>query len=263
MEETLTDNQISSSLDNTMEPGVSPSLSQHSWYLLDLPATSYDEIHRLQKRLVAARSAGTLARDVLIIVEHAPVYTFGRHGGRENLLVDDAFLARKSIDLAQTERGGNVTYHGPGQLILYPIMNLHAARLGVADYVYFCEEIMIRTAADFSVTAVRNEVNHGVWVGPSKLGSVGIAIRRGICFHGLALNVNCNLTPFTWINFCGLAGTVMTSLEQASGTPVSMQTVRRRMRHYFTVIFEVDNMIPLPASLQTSPGPDEANENEL
>lgn len=223
----------------------------------------YGDVHRLQKQLVAARFAGTLAHDVLIVVEHPPVYTFGRHGGRENLLVDDAFLAGKSIDLAQTERGGNVTYHGPGQLILYPIMNLHAARLGVDDYVYSCEEIMIRTAADFHVTAVRNIANHGVWVGPAKLGSVGIAIRRGICYHGLALNVNCDLTPFAWINFCGLSGSAMTSLERASGTAVSTQAVRRRMRHHFTVIFGVDEMTPLPASLQTTPDPDETDCKEL
>ena len=115
-----------------------------------------------------------------------------------------------------------ITYHGPGQLVAYPIFNLKRAGLGVAQFVSQLEQVMIDTAARWNVTARRDSKNRGVWVGGQKLGSIGISVRRGISFHGLALNINTDLEPFTWINPCGLAGVSMTSVAQQLGQPISM-----------------------------------------
>ena len=117
-----------------------------------------------------------------------------------------SLLENAGIQVVQAERGGNITYHGPGQLVAYLVLDLEAAKMGVKDFVHFLEEAMIRTAAEWGVAAERNPVNRGIWVGNSKMGSIGIAIRRGITYHGLAFNVDVSLEPFGWINPCGLAG---------------------------------------------------------
>lgn len=199
--------------------------------IIDLNLIDYREALELQKRIVSDRIRGALEHDLILILEHPPVFTLGKRGGRENLIVSEEFLKSRGIYIIETERGGNITYHGPGQLVLYPIINIEQRRTGVSDFVCALEEVMIRTAADFGVTALRDERNHGVWVrdgqsgttdkgksftapgSSAKLGSIGLSVRRGISFHGLALNVNPDLTPFNWINPCGMAGLLMTSLE--------------------------------------------------
>ena len=208
-----------------------------TWLCLELETIEYTEALHLQYRLVAARKAGKLDKDVLIILEHQPVFTLGRRGGRENLLVSEAFLKDSGVDVVQTERGGNITYHGPGQLVVYLISNLESVRLGVHDFVERLETVMIRTAHQWGVTANSDEVNRGAWVGRRKLGSVGIALRRGISFHGLALNVDLSMDPFNWINPCGLENVDMTSLRQETDMPLSMPAVRKAVRRHFTHAF--------------------------
>jgi lipoate-protein ligase B len=178
-----------------------------------------------------------LACDLLILLEHPPVFTLGRRGGRENLIVPPDFLANAGIQVVQAERGGNITYHGPGQLVAYLVLDLEAAKMGVKDFVHFLEEVMIRTAAEWGVAAERNPVNRGIWVGNSKMGSIGIAIRRGITYHGLAFNVDVSLEPFGWINPCGLPGVGVTSLKLASGRSPSMPSVRRVFKGHIQTIF--------------------------
>ncbi len=209
-----------------------------TWLCLELETIDYTEALDLQHRLVAARKTGILSKDVLIILEHQPVFTLGRRGGRENLRVSETFLQKSGVDVVQTERGGNITYHGPGQLVVYLISNLESVRLGVHDFVERLETVMIRTADQWGVSANRDDANRGAWVGRRKMGSVGIALRKGVSFHGLALNVNLSMDPFSWINPCGLENVGMTSLEQETDKPVSMPAVRHVLKQQFERAFD-------------------------
>ena len=194
----------------------------------------------LQLGLVAARKSGLLRADAFLLLEHASVLTLGLRGGLENLSVSESFLKERGIPIVHVERGGNITYHGPGQLVGYPIMDLHAARLSVSGYVNRLEEVMICTAASFGVRAGRNALNRGVWVDNSKIGSIGIAIRGGITFHGFAFNVNLSLEPFGWINPCGLQGIGVTSLEKELSCKLSTDDVRREIERNMERIFCVE-----------------------
>ena len=215
-----------------------------TWRVFEPGCVDYGEALRLQHRLVAARKTGALATDLLILLEHPPVFTLGRRGGRENLIVPTDFLANAGIQVIQAERGGNITYHGPGQLVAYLVLDLEAAKMGVKDFVHFLEEVMIRTAAEWGVAAVRNPVNRGIWVGNSKMGSIGIAIRRGITYHGLAFNVDVSLEPFGWINPCGLPDVGVTSLKLASGRSLSMASVRRVFKGHIQTVFRTE-LVPM------------------
>lgn len=210
------------------------------WFFTELPVIDYVEAWDLQVRLVAERKKGVINTDIVLLLEHPPVFTLGRRGGIENLTVSKEFLEKEGVSVIQVERGGNITFHGPGQLVVYPIVNLQDARLSVTDYVEDLEEVMIRVAADWEVIAERNPINRGVWVDLKKLGSIGIAVRREISFHGMALNVNLSLTPFSWINPCGLEGIAVTSLEQELGQKVSMDQVRQRVKHHLETVFGVE-----------------------
>lgn len=214
-----------------------------TWVCADLPMVGYQEAWDLQLGLVSARKAGSVP-DVFLLVEHPPVFTLGRRGGHENLAVSEDFLRKRGIPLMHVERGGNITFHGPGQLVGYPIIDLHAAGLGVTEYVGRLEEVMIRTASHWGVCAGRNSLNRGIWVGNSKLGSIGIAIRRGITFHGFAFNVNVSLEPFGWINPCGLQGIGVTSLERESSRELFMSEVREKLKHEMEAVFGI-RLIPV------------------
>jgi lipoate-protein ligase B len=210
-----------------------------SAYLLNFgdSPVPYPAVLELQRAAVAARRRGRLERDLLIMLEHAPVFTLGRRGGRRNLLVPEAHLAQRGIDVVHIERGGDITYHGPGQLVAYVIIDLNAARVRVVDLVEKLESAMVRTAAQWGVSAQGNPAYRGAWIGNRKLGSVGITIRRGVSFHGLALNVTTDLTPFSWINPCGIQGCTMTSLALESGRTIAMSTVRQQMAGHLGDLF--------------------------
>jgi lipoate-protein ligase B len=210
------------------------------WLCIDIPAMGYGEAWNLQGRLVAARKDKTIDTDVILFLEHPPVFTLGNRGGLNNLTVSESFLEKAGIPVIQVERGGDITFHGPGQLVVYPIIDLRGARLTVVDYIENLEQVMIRAAADWGINAVRHPMNRGVWVGNNKLGSVGIAIRRGIAFHGMALNVNLSLRPFGWINPCGLQDTRMTSMERELSRKVLMNQVRQRVKYHLKAVFGVD-----------------------
>ncbi len=211
-----------------------------SWHAVDLGIVPYPDAWDLQLRLVAARSQGRMPANVLLFLEHPPVFTLGRRGGRENLLVSEAWLGRSGIAVVQIERGGNITYHGPGQLVVYPIVHLPSLGLGVVDLVDRLEDVMIRTCAARGVSAGRNPLNRGAWVGMKKIGSIGIAVRRGVSFHGLALNVNLDLKPFGWIQPCGLEGVGVTSIQAESGNPVGIADVKRVMQANIETVFQAE-----------------------
>ena len=199
----------------------------------------YKDAWDLQNIIVAAIKNKVIQDNVILFLEHPPVFTLGRRGGSENLMVSQDFLGKKGVPVIQVERGGNITFHGPGQLIVYPIIDLRVARLSVEDYVEKLEEIMIRTAGDWGIMANRNPINRGVWVGNNKLGSIGIAIRRGICFHGIAFNVNVSLEPFGWINPCGLHGIGITSMEQELSREICIDHVRTALKHHMEEVLGI------------------------
>jgi len=206
-------------------------------YLLNLSQTDYRFAYRLQQDAVAARHAGRLDRDLVVMLEHPPVFTLGRRGGRDNLIVPEEILQARKIEIVPVERGGDITYHGPGQVVVYLIMDLKSNRLSVIDFVTGLEAAMVRTAGHWGIMAAGNDAFRGAWVERRKLGSVGITVRRGITFHGLALNVNTDLEPFSWINPCGIQGCTMTSLAKETGHEVAMAEVRQQMAEHLGNLF--------------------------
>jgi lipoate-protein ligase B len=210
------------------------------WYAVHLGVVPYPDAWDLQLRLVAARSQGRLSENVLLFLEHPPVFTLGRRGGRDHLLVSEDWLAQSGVPIVQVERGGDITYHGPGQLVAYPIVHLPSSGLGVVELVDRLEEVMIRTCAAWGVSAGRDGLNRGAWVGMKKIGSLGIAVRRGVSFHGLALNVNLDLKPFEWIQPCGLEGVGVTSIQAESGHPVGITDVKRVMQAHIETVFQAE-----------------------
>jgi len=209
------------------------------WFCVEIPLIEYREAWSLQSEIVLGIKEKTIDRNVVLFLEHPSVFTLGRRGGRDNLNVSEAFLESQGIPIVHVERGGDITYHGPGQLVAYPVLDLRGAGLDVVGHVTKLEDVMIRTARDFGVKAGRNPMNRGVWVGNNKLGSIGIAIRRGITFHGFALNVNLTMEPFTWIQPCGLQGIGMTSIGRELRTDVSMKEARERARSHMEAVFGV------------------------
>lgn len=199
----------------------------------DLGLIPYDEAHTLQQQLVQQKVDCGVTDQFCLLCEHPSVFTLGKRGGEEFLQIQKEFLKQKNIDLVQTRRGGVVTYHGPGQLVLYPIVSLRALKISVKDFVGLLEEVMIRTAADFDVVLARDERNAGVWTGNSKVGSIGLAIRKGVTCHGLSLNVNMDLEPFSWITPCGLIGVGMSSLKQELGQALDMIRVKEVLSNHF------------------------------
>jgi len=210
-----------------------------NWWCIDLDTIDYGEAWKLQTDIVAARNNRVIDEDIILMLEHPPVFTLGRRGGAENLMVSESFLEKSGIAVTQVERGGNITYHGPGQLVVYPIVDLEAAQISVVEFVNALEEVMLQTVEIWGIKAERNSVNRGIWIGNQKLGSIGIALRRGVSFHGLALNVNLDLTPFTWIQPCGLKGVQMASMKQELAGEVTMPDVRKVIKEKFQSIFGI------------------------
>jgi lipoate-protein ligase B len=192
---------------------------------IGLPPTSYEKALHLQQQIVRAKREKEIAEDAVLALEHPPVFTLGRNGGRENLIISEELLAEKGIRIFRTERGGNITFHGPGQIVVYPILDMNRCRMGVREYVEGLEEVMVRTVGEWGIAARGDAENRGLWVGKRKLGSIGVAVRHWITFHGLALNVNMDLTPFSWINPCGLHNIKMSTMEKECGQKISLPQV--------------------------------------
>ncbi|MBU2521148.1 MAG: lipoyl(octanoyl) transferase LipB [Proteobacteria bacterium] len=211
-----------------------------TWLCVELESMDYMQAWDLQTRLVDARKKRIIDRDVILLLEHPPVFTLGRRGGMDDLTVSPDLLEKSGIPVVQVERGGVITFHGPGQLIMYPIIDLNIARMRVVDYVEKLEEVMIRTVADLGIIADRNPINRGIWVGNKKLGSIGIAIRRGICFHGMSLNVNISMKHFGWMNQCGLREIGTTSMKQELSHKVSMSMVCGAVKNHVESIFGIN-----------------------
>lgn len=198
-------------------------------YLIDLGRMNYPCAHQFQVECVEWRLADRGRPDIFLVVEHPPVFTLGSRGGRESFTVGEDFVRNRGVDIVQTERGGDITYHGPGQLVVYPIVHLRESRLTVRSFVDKLEEVMIACSGDFGVKAGRDDRNRGIWVGNNKIGSIGIRVRRGVTFHGLALNVSLDFEHFGWIQPCGLSGVGVTSLTRESENPVDFATAKKQI----------------------------------
>ena len=183
-----------------------------------LGTVPYREAWALQKRLAAARADGEIG-DRLLLLEHPAVLTLGKHADETHVLASPEVLARRNIEVLRVERGGEVTYHGPGQLVAYPIIALSRRGLLLRPLVRALEAAMIETCAAFGVTAVRRDGHPGCWcdaegASPRKIGALGIRVERGVSYHGIALNVAPDLTDFDLIDPCGMPGITSTSIEQ-------------------------------------------------
>lgn len=204
-------------------------IARDAW-LLDLGRREYGDAWTLQKDLVDRRAEDRIP-DGLILVEHGPVATLGRRGKREDIL--DA-----SLPVYEVERGGEATYHGPGQLVGYPIMKL-PDRLEVKRLVADLEEVLIRTCSDFGIDATREGPERGVWVGGKKIASIGLAVRRNVTFHGFAHNVTTDLREFRKIRPCGHEGGIMTSMQDRLGRAVDLEDVKASVIVHFQGVFGV------------------------
>jgi lipoate-protein ligase B len=204
----------------------------------DLNAMDYEACLNLQHAVHGARAEGQLP-DTLLLVEHPHVLTFGRRAHEENVLVSESVLQQQGITCVHIERGGDVTYHGPGQLLAYPIFALEKCGIGVLDFVEKLEAVMIQVLKDYGITGERNKRNRGVWVGSKKIGFVGIAVRKGISFHGLALNVDPDLKFFQMINPCGLKEVQITSMVDLLGRKISPAKIKDRVIFHFQKVFDM------------------------
>ena len=198
----------------------------------------YDDALALQRELVEQRRAGKIP-DTLLFVEHPHALTLGVRGdgGRSHILVSAEVLAARGVEVHETGRGGDITYHGPGQVVGYPIVDLRPDRCDVHRYVRDLEEMLIRTVVDYGVSAHRVDGLTGVWAGDEKLAAIGVRIARWITSHGFALNVSTNLDYFNLIVPCGIADRGVTSLARLLGRPVDTAEVEERLAVQFAKVF--------------------------
>jgi lipoyl(octanoyl) transferase len=234
----------------------------NSCLIVDLGLIGFADAFALQKRIVAARKAEAMG-DVLLLCEHPNVITLGRNGSREHLLASEPVLRQKGVEFHASNRGGDITYHGPGQIVGYPVVNLGAIRRDVVWYVRMLEEVMIRVCGDFGVEAGRESGKTGVWVTGAtetskdltqraqrtqssqsgvaeKIGAIGVHISRWVTSHGFAFNVATDLRFFDLIVPCGIAGRTATSLEKVLGRGVERKEVAPLVTRHFGEVFGLE-----------------------
>ncbi|HEX8255305.1 MAG TPA: lipoyl(octanoyl) transferase LipB [Thermoanaerobaculia bacterium] len=202
-----------------------------------LHLVTYENGMKLQQKLVELRQRDAID-DQLLLLEHPPVITLGRGGKVENLLASPDILQAQGVRFFETTRGGDITYHGPGQVVGYPIVHLGEGKRDVRKYVEKLEEVLIRTVAEYGITAERVEGKRGIWVGNDKIAAIGVRIARWVTSHGWALNVSTNLEHFRLITPCGLQGSGVTSIERETGQRVAIDEVREHLARHFADIFE-------------------------
>ena len=202
----------------------------------------------LQQKLVELRQAEKID-DQLLLLEHPPVITLGRGGKLDNLLASSEALQSQGVRFFETTRGGDITYHGPGQVVGYPILHLGEGNRDVRKYVTRLEEVLIRTVAAYGINAVRVEGRRGIWVGNDKIAAIGVRIARWVTSHGWALNVNTNLDHFRLITPCGLHGTGVTSIARETGIRMDEREVRERLASTFADVFERE-LVPRPETIR-------------
>jgi lipoate-protein ligase B len=225
-------------------------VAERELWTVPLGRVAYEEALELQRHIARDRISGALPQDVLLLVEHPPVVTLGRASKGKHLIASPEFLRSKGVELFEVERGGDVTFHGPGQLVGYPIVDLKRHRLDLHWYLRKIEEALINTLADYEIVAERNPSFTGVWTNGKKIASIGVHARDWVTWHGFALNVTTDLSYFDLMVPCGIDGVVMTSIARELGTDdVSMQDVIERVSAKFAATFDLTPVVTSRAAL--------------
>lgn len=242
---------MTSDIDSPTFPLPVPATPRPACLLLDLPGlVPYPDAVALQEKLVAERAAGSMP-DVLLLLEHQPVFTLGRRGQRSDIYAPPALLEQLGITVHQSSRGGLVTYHGPGQLVGYPITRLADIAGNVPAYVWGLEEVIIRALETVGVVATRRAGHPGVWTERGKIAAIGVAVVRGITMHGFAINVQPDLSHFQLINPCGLAEYGVTSAQQVLRKALDLSQFRQVVATSFGEVFGREMRRPSPKEAQT------------
>ncbi len=208
----------------------------------------YEQAREAQRRLQGERQRGEIP-DVLLLLEHPPVYTRGRRSTADELPMGTGWYEMQGIEVRDTDRGGRVTYHGPGQLVAYPIVSLRPYGDDVHEYVRRLEQVMIGALAEHGVDAGLVNDLTGVWVGERKIGSIGVHVSRGVTTHGLAINVNNDLQPFEWVVPCGIEGCRVTSLSRELGAEQDLDAFADTVAARFGALYGRDPVATDPADL--------------
>lgn len=206
-----------------------------SCVLVDRDLVPYRQAFDDQKIAVARLQRG--GDETLFLLEHPHVITLGRNAKRESILGAEDAISLRGVEIVETDRGGDITYHGPGQLVGYPVISLEPGRRDIRRYVDDLEEVLIRALDGFGISARRHPVHRGVWVGDRKIASLGIRISRWVTCHGFALNVNTDLEYYRLITPCGIAGCEMTSVRVETNSPVAMADVKQAVIYHFSAVF--------------------------
>ena len=218
-------------------------MNTETCYVLKMGIVDYGRAHELQKRLLQEHLQDR-GSNFLLLLQHNPVITVGRTGSRDNIIASESLLSAAEIEVCEIERGGDVTYHGPGQLTGYPIIDLRRFKKDVHWYLRQLEEVIIRVLAGYGITGERVKGYTGVWVGNEKVAAIGIAVRRWITYHGFAFNIHPDMSHFAMINPCGITDRSVTSLEKLLGYGVDMDEVSDKVASAFEEVFNVDLVYP-------------------
>ncbi len=225
-------------------------MAERELWTVTLGRLPYGEALELQRSIARDRICGAIPQDVLLLLEHPPVVTLGRGSKEKNLISSPEFLQSKGVELFEVERGGDVTFHGPGQLVGYPIIDLKRHRQDLHWYLRKIEEALINTLADYGIPGERNTAFTGVWTRGRKIASIGVHARDWVTWHGFALNVTTDLSFFDLIVPCGIDGVVMTSIARELGLEdVAQQDVRDRVTAKFAEAFDLTAVVTSRAAL--------------
>jgi lipoyl(octanoyl) transferase len=227
--------------------------------VVQLGTVPYGEALELQLRLRDSRQADEIG-DTLLLLEHPPVYTRGRRTEAHDLPMGEDWYRAQGIEIHDADRGGRVTYHGPGQLVGYPIMRIargdaaqHALAMNIPAFVHTMEDAIVAALADEGIDAEVRDGLTGIWAGDAKIGSIGVHVNRGVTTHGFAVNVNNDLQPFEWVVPCGLDGVRMTSVSKATGRADGVSCFRKRMAYRFAQAYGMRQRITSLERLQRTP----------
>lgn len=214
-------------------------MKKEAWILNLNGSMPYEQAFELQQKLVKMRAQDAV-NDTLILLEHPPVFTVTTQDTLKNILASPQELQEKGISLCTTNRGGDITYHGPGQLVGYPIMDLKAHGKDLHKYIRAIEEMIIRLLMDYTITANRDPEHPGVWVGDEKIAAIGIAVKSSwITMHGFSFNINPDLSHYSFIVPCGISDRGVTSLSKILGRSISQAQVRERLIHHYGELFNL------------------------
>jgi lipoate-protein ligase B len=225
-------------------------VAERELWTVSLGTVPYAEALELQRSIARDRISGAISQDVLLLVEHPPVVTLGRAAKEKHLVASPEFLRNKGVELFEVERGGDVTFHGPGQLVGYPIIDLKRHRQDLHWYLRRIEEGLINALSDYGIPGERNTAFTGVWTRGKKIASIGVHARDWVTWHGFALNVTTDLSYFDLIVPCGIDGVVMTSIAREVGAQeISLQDVRDRVAAKFAEAFDLTPVVTPRSSL--------------